>query len=95
LIKKFEPIDSTLKSLMKKYNLESKFYEYIIVKDWEKITTKKIFDVVKPVQLNNQILVCEVKSELLRNELLRNKIVLIEMVSSYVKPFEILDIQFR
>lgn len=93
--KKFEPIDSTLKSLMKKYNLESKFYEYIIVKDWEKITTKKIFDVVKPVQLNNQILVCEVKSELLRNELLRNKTVLIEMVSSYVKPFEILDIQFR
>jgi len=95
LKKKFEPIDSTLKSLMKKYNLESKFYEYIIVKDWEKITTKKIFDVVKPVQLNNQILVCEVKSELLRNELLRNKTVLIEMVSSYVKPFEILDIQFR
>jgi hypothetical protein len=92
---KFEPIDSTLKSLMKKYNLESKFYEYIIVKDWEKITTKKISNFVKPVQLNNQVLVCEVKSELLRNELMHQKSVLIEMVSSYIKPFEILDIQFR
>lgn len=80
---------------MKKYNLESKFYENLIIKNWEKITTKKIFDIVKPVQLNNHVLVCEIKSQLLRNELLRQKSVLIEMVSCYVKPFEIVDIQFR
>lgn len=88
-----QSVADAIKSFFQKYKLDSRLVSKVIAEDWEKIMGKTIAKYTDSVQLNGQVLVVSTKIPILKQDLLSNKIQLIEKINYFYKADVVKDLR--
>jgi predicted nucleic acid-binding Zn ribbon protein len=91
---KFQSINTSLNKILNQFNLETAYQEKLILNSWQDLVDKKIAAVTEPVSFENGILILHAQSMMWRDELVKNKSQLIDMVNKSFEQVNIKEIQF-
>jgi predicted nucleic acid-binding Zn ribbon protein len=91
--RKFTPLNSTLKNILQKYELEEDYIFQNIKSNWDTILDNKINMVIKPVKLEKKILYIEAKTDYWKNELDHLNEQILKKVNSNINPYRIDEIK--
>ena len=91
---KFKSLNSTLKNIIHKYNLDESYADYSVLENWDEIVNKKISKIITPVKIEKHILYLQAKSDSWKKESEIIKKSIIETVNRKLYPYQIEDINF-
>ena len=83
--RKFEKIQSVLRTAMKKYGLEEEISRYQFVLQWEEVVGKEIAKRTKPECIRNGALVVRVKNSVWAQELSFRKSVILSRLNRLIE----------
>lgn len=88
------PLKDLIDRFMKAYRLDGKMEEMNIVNNWEKIMGKAVANRTKRVLIREGVLILEIDSSVMREELLAGKSLLIAKVNDFAQKQVVKDVWF-
>lgn len=88
------PLKDAIDQMLEKYRLRNKFDQSYVVAHWDKIMGSAISSRTKKVFINERKLFLQIESAPLRNELVRAKSKIIELINREMKSDLVDDVVF-
>lgn len=91
----FKPLGDIVKRLMKAYQLDEKLLEIEVLKKWEEMMGKAVASRTRSIFIQNNTLILEIDSSVMREELMYGKNIIIQRMNQYAGKQLITDVFFK
>lgn len=91
----FKPLGDLVDRLMKAYQLDGKLNELEVLSRWEEMMGKAVSTRTRNLYINGKVLIVELDSAVMREELSYGKNIIIERVNEVAGKQLITDVYFR
>ncbi|HRO76763.1 MAG TPA: DUF721 domain-containing protein [Crocinitomicaceae bacterium] len=90
-----KPLGDIVDRLMKAYQLDGKLLEMDILSKWEEMMGKAVSQRTRAIFISNGVLILEMDSSVMREELKNGKNIIIQRINQYANKQLVTDVYFK
>lgn len=91
----FKPLGDIVDRLMKAYQLDEKLLEIDVLSKWEEMMGKAVAQRTRNLFIQDKVLILEIDSSVMREELVYGKNVIIQRINQYANKEIVTDVYFK